>query len=676
MPVPGNYYFTNRADYALYNTTNYGWYVAYHPLGADEGFSWTWAFKSLAGGAISEIGSQIMGWGLKKIFHHGEDPADARWAEEQRVLSEMNGKLDQLLTGQQVITNMLWQLSQQLEYDKTEIELLIRQVLADQAFVTIQTYYDQHGTDGYASFYQCDTNNTPSCAEVDHFVSVIQTHNIKESVSAIYRTILPAAGNANGVLRLWAAMAKPRITPDNLLDHYQSLFYYFATLYNYQMKGACLYVDTERVHGTSVWAKASVATYITNDLANMVRAEVDEFQAITYEYVMTAINASYNPGSTNNPLLVANMAETLAALEFFTRQLLGEDEHICATFLTTDWPDKLAKYNGVFMRGWSNSHDWVDITGSTVTNWVTGRPYGYFNASSNQLLVSDRYAFLRCDFGPKLEGISDYAVFTSQGSAGGITVSNYDDFMHPTNSATITNWFGHLYASPVNIVDWYTLPLGIGHWPSILAAVAYYGCKPDYRDIWYAFNSPTSLTNFDMYVLLTYDEWAGHNLPCALGVWPWYHVFGYPISISNHAGRAVNARACLTVEDSSTTITRRDGSLHHYTDQYWRYQNCSGLCLVDDTVRYDSWVDLEGGGAHKHKAGNIFDETHTSVSNYHQGMTYHSVSGTTNLTTIYVGAHISLYQDCYQGESQFGRNYCYADARIRFKVKQIIVSFY
>ncbi len=672
VPVPGKYYFTNSASYAVFNPTNQGWYIAYTPVYASANGFFSWMFKKIASGAVSAIGSQAVGWGLNKIFHHGEDPSDPHWAEEQQLLSEMNQKLDQLLTGQQVITNMLWQLSQQLEYDKTEIELLIRQTLAEQAFVTIQTYYDQHGTDGYASFYQCDTNNTPTCAEVDHFVTVIQNHNIKESVNAIYRTILPGAGNTNGVLRLWAAMAKPRITPDTLLDHYQSLFYYFATLYNYQMKGACLYVDTERVHGTSAWAQASIAAYITNDLANIVQAEVSEFRAITYDYVLTAINASYNPGSTNNPMLVTNVAETLASLEFFTRQWLGESG-IATTIISPE--DKLSAYPGCWILYFEQivpSPVYRQIPGVMTTNWAAGRPYGYANAASNQVIVSDRYAFLRCNFTNVPRDAQ--LVYTAGTLLGYLAISNYDEMMQPTEDPTITNYFGHVYASPVNM-SCYPLPLDTARsWASRWNYVNYYaGTQPSHRDCWYEFTNPESLTNFYMKALMYYDMRGGWHNPSGLGVWPWDYAMVYPIAISNRTASAVKARAFFTVEDSQSRIARWDDH-GAWNEEWWSWHDCGGFAAFSGGAS-NTWTWQRGDRKRFHAGQTTPDQSGSSTNRY-EGVAQVLVSGTNTATSLYIGGQLYVQEDCWEGAVTPGFVPCYVQGEVYFKLKNVVLSFY
>lgn len=689
MPMPGNYYFTNRADYAVYNGANGCWSMAYNPVSTPQaGVSLgSTFFDGLVKGAGTSVGEAIAGWTLRKLFHHGEDPSDPHWEEEKQILDNMNQKLDELLTGQQIITNMLIQLADQLEYDKNEIEWFISQSAANNAIAIIESHFDQHGIDGYASFYQYDTNHPPTCTDIDTFANIVlgSTYNMKTAVDSIYRAIIPASGgNTNGVLRLWANTVKPGLTPDNLWDNFAALAYYFATMYNYQMKGAAMYVDASRVRGTSEWAMAATTVWITNDLMSMVQGEVDEFRAVTYDYIMSAINGGYNPLSTNNVLIVTNVQEVLATTEFFAHQWLAQEQRMFGTILTVDRPEILEYYNGM-STWWPVSG--MRIYAGALTNLVTGRPYGHWDGATNAVSVDNRYVFIRCDFGkfaPPADGSPYIAYNSNMTEIGSCYVRNYDDNMNVITNSAVTNWFGHFYASPVN-VERIRVPLEDSRWQNYTYdSVSYNHALPGHWNAWYNYGTSVakSLTNkYTITCELSYDLLSHRgDIPSVMGIDPWIHAIGTPFTISNHTGRPLGVYAFVDVDNSYVEMKRYDVDCvrpqRAYPNQTWDCQNCGGVAFFVTNTGMGAWGALPAG-TYTHISGHEYIDVVSTASVNCVAMTYGSVPSSIANAVLYVGGRFYINQHCYDRFGWAINPYkAYIDGTIQYKIKDIIITFY
>jgi len=665
-PIPGNYYFTNQADYALYNTTNGCWNIAYNNLGGIYTMLGSEFLKGLVAGAGRETGEDIAGWSMNKIFHHNNNPTDPNWGEESQILNAMNEKLDTLLQGQVAIQGQISNLAAQLQYDMSQVTLLIEGGAANAACSTILTHYDQNNLDSYRAFYQCDTNNLPPNSSVLTFANNVKGQwDIEDKVTTIYSTIMPSA-TSRGVLWDWAALATNNLTPDNLTDNFAALVNYYGNLYMYQMKAVSMYVDACRVVDTSAWARAQTALYITNDVVNMIRQEVDLFRTITYTYVMCAVNAAYNPASTNNQLIVTNVAEVLADLEFFSREWLGQTESLCTTFLTYDRPDSLGWYTGIIASANSSNYE----AQAVITNrGLSGHAYGYWdNTNQTSITVTDSYAFIRYDFGQQPCGT--YTIAKGRQTIGSAAVVNYDQNMQPTSDPTITNWFGHLYAAPVSLAS-LTLPLDSPAWWNYRQdSVTYLGAQPGNNlKIYYNYINPSNITNLTMQIQEEYCLQKQRSLPKAFGVWPWVYVFGYPFSINNAVARPFSVRAYVTIENTSTKVERYEDGGFAFPNQQWSW-NCCGVAQFQSSPNMAQWTAQSGTATHP----TCSHEVHSVSTNYYNGMTYATVQGIATSVVLYVGGQIYLQQDCERGE--MSEEDSFAIGNVSFKAKQIIVSFY
>jgi hypothetical protein len=496
---------------------------------------------------------------------------------------------------------------------------------------------------------------------------------MKTAVNNIYRAIIPATGNTNGVLRMWANMAKPHITPDNLLDNYMALAYYYATMYNYQMKGACMYVDASRVHGTSVWAKAAIATWVTNDFMQMVQTEVDEFRSLTYDYIMTAVNAAYNPASTNAAIAVTNVSKVLSALEFFSRQWLGPTESLCATFLAVNPPGNTYWPAGITAV---DAGSGVHVTQTVITNWNEGRAYGYLPNNQFPLVIDDNYAFIRCDFGQQPCGT--YTIKKGTEILGTVTVSNYDENMNPVNDPAVTNWFGHFYAPPV--VQRWTLPLIDPAWGQSLCDYTAFtpGAGPGdwayenqvvrYQTYWSPW--PFYLTNYSIWINAQYIASSYRQMPDNFGLNPYYVMAGYPISVSNATGRAISIRAYIAIGSSSAYAQKNDD---------WVKIKCSGA-----TWRWNinGFAQFNRPAAHTAKWATWSEERYHTENNdyfsrdwpYCETQTYVTVSEPNATNTLYVGGSLCLIQEVLKCQSGWGSSQ--AGAGFQCNIQRIQVSFY
>jgi|GEM_PF-3178846 len=679
-PIPGNYYFTNRADYAAFNTTNGGWYIAYEtplPSGGIFGDLACNVLPSLLVGDKKGAIKGAIGWGLNLIFNHGEDPEDPRWAEMREILSEMNGKLEHLLSFSTAMLNSLNQLSRQLQYDSAKIQLLISQLLANQAFATIATRYDSGGPQGYRTFYTCDTNNPPSAQDVATFVDIVLNHtspDLPTCITQIKNAILPTLETEEGVLRQWANMAKLRgVTPDNLSDHNQAFFAYFSTLYNYQIKAAELYVDVMRQAYTSEFQQAATYTWITNDLMNTLSAEVDEYRAVTHNLVLATINAGYNPASTNNPILVTNVSEVLSSMEFFSRQWLGQTQSLCVTFLTINpIGNTVADIKAV--DAGSVEHAVQTVT----TNWDKGRAYGYLPDSRNYVVVDDNYAFIRCDFGRQPCGA--YTIKRGSEILGTVTVSNYDNNMRVTNSLSVTNWFGHFYAPPA--VQRLTIPLDDQTWwTNWYNSVTYCpGASPSdnpvklerikYSRIW-----PNSFTNWYASLGVNVDMGYGYSLPETCGLTTWFDAFFYPIAISNNTGKAIGVRAYIAVDNAEASIMRYESEYQRIRSKYrynltfrWDTYGWAQFAGTDHMAKWAIWQDSK---SHRCLTTDSISRYWTSC----EALTYTTIPATGATTKLYVGGKISYIQDLH-GDHCCITCYGIGDISFGFKLNKIQLSFY
>jgi hypothetical protein len=532
-PIPGNYYFTNRADYALYNTANNCWYIDYQsPMGmgilAKLGCKF---LKYLVKGSISGSVSGTVGWSLRRTFDVNNDPS--QWGEMVTMITNMNRKLDELLDGQIAIQDQITALSAQLQYNMDRTIQLMDGGPAKEACSMIRTHYDQIGPDSYRSFYECDTNNLPPNSSILSFAANVKgAWDIANQVTRINDAIMPSAISP-GLLWDWAALATNRLTMDNLTDHFTALVDYYGNLYAYQMKGVTMYADACRVADTSAWASAQVANYITNTVANMIQQQTDLFRDVTRAYLMTVINAQYNPFATSLTN-TTTLEQTLAMQEFYCRQWLGQTQNLCATFLTTDRPEQIAKYMGVTAARAGQIYQPQPI----VTNWVAGHAYGYQNPDLRTIVVSNGYVFIRYYFGELPPG--NYALSNTLYNFGTVAVSNYDEDMNPTSDQSDTNWFGHLFASPSfcarldlpkdDATQWTRWTLDYVH--SNTDFLQY----TDIEDYW-----PSGPANFTLGMRLHYQWKYGKKLPSWFGGYNWTYA-AYRTSIVNALPRPVKIR--------------------------------------------------------------------------------------------------------------------------------------
>jgi len=530
-PIPGNYYFTNRADYALYNTTNGCWYIDYQPpmgIFAKLGCKF---LKYLIKGSISGSVSGTVGWSLRRTFDVNNDPS--QWGEMVTMITNMNQKLDDLLDTQIVIQEQIAALAAQLQYNMDKTTQLMDGGPAKEACSMIRTHYDQISPDSYRSFYQCDTNNLPPNSSILSFAANVKgSWDIANQVTRINDAIVPSAISP-GLLWDWATLATNKLTMDNLTDHFTALVDYYGNLYGYQMKGVTMYADACRVADTSAWASAQVATYITNSIVNMIQQQTDLFREVSRAYFMTVVNAQYDPfvtGLTNT----TSLERSLAMQEFFCCQWLGQTQGLCATFLTTDRPEQIAKYMGVTASRAGQIYQPQAI----VTNWAAGHVYGYQNPDMKNIVVSNGYVFIRYDFGELPPG--NYSLTNASYNFGTVAVSNYDENMNPTNDPSQTNWFGHLFASPY-LYTRLDLPKDDpAQWTRW--TLAYNHSNSDYlqyttiEDCW-----PTSPANFTLGMRLNYKWKYGKKLPTGLDGYNWT-CLAYQTRIVNAMPRTVKVR--------------------------------------------------------------------------------------------------------------------------------------
>jgi len=660
-PVPGKYYFTNQADYAVYNATNGCWYIDYSNVGG----LWTKLgctfLKALVKGAGEQTGKDIAGWSMGKIFHHNTNPSDPNWPQEQETLNEMNQKLDTLLTGQVAIQNQISNLSAQLSYDMSKMTLLIQGGKAEDACTKIRTHFDQNNTDSYRAFYQCDTNNPPPNSAVTKYAeSVKGTWDIENHVSTLHDTIMPSSSD-NGLLWDWAALATNSITPDNLLDNFSALANYYANLYMYQMKGVTMYADACRVMDTSTWSYAQTALYITNDVANMIQDEVYEFRQVTYTYVMTAVNSAYNPLGTNLPLIVTNEAETLASLEFFSRQWLGQTQSLCATFLAPNRPNEIGTFADVVAVRRDSGVVYTPV--AITTNVMIGRPFGYWSdANCKTIMVDNAYCFICKDYGQVPMGLYDLRNLAGTVLCS-VTVTNYSDDMQPSTDPSVTNWFGHGFAAAGYINEWIDLPLDIrANWESRLD----HRHDGDMENTHFDHVYPTSLSNYNMSVQLTYNLKHHHNLPTKFDCWIGNYG-GYPLTISNLCMTPVIMRVHLVVENSSTYIQQGADDVNVW--QEWDCGENGGLAWVGSSSQ-DKWVWHPY--THDTSEG-IVGKTYSYSAAYHEGMLSTPVSGVSTSLTFWVGGYLSPGMWCIR--DAFGNINTYVSASTNFKLKRVICTF-
>jgi len=690
VPVPGKYYFTNCAEFAVYAPEAGSWHIAYESPLTIHPNVWLNLCSSvlprLVKGAAQGAFSGAISWGLKLLFEHGQNPDDPHWDEMRTILSEMNGKLDELLVLSISILTQLNELARQLAYDSAQTRILISQLMANQAFVTIASLYDSWGPEGYRTFYTCDTNHPPSDKEVVVFVNKVLQSNLPGCILTIKQAILPILETERGVLRQWVDMAKLKgVTSDNLPDHYQAFFAYFSTLYSYQVKAAALYVDACRQAYTSEFQNAATYAWITNDFMKTLEAEVEEFRGSSYDLVLAAIDATYDPVSASNQLAnVTNVAATLSTLEFFARQWLVQTQTLSTTFLTVNRPDVLIKYNGLKARS-AVDHGFLQPALVVASNYVYARPYGFKNPDIKNIGVSDRYVFLRNDFGQVPP--DTYVVYNEYFQTGEIPVTNYDDNMTPTNDPSVTNFFGHLYDSPFNY-EQLALPMDSADWwNNRYENATYSGANPGHTGISYTPSSRCSANGISMIMDLVYNLKYTAKLPSFFGVQPWVFALGYPFAVSNQTSRALNVRAYLATDHCSTYISCQrwdSGSASSYTyakkrhDQNWGFGGGGFMSFANGTTT--KW--LENSRQMTHPAGSVKRTGYDKRWPIRNEMAACTVQPMQNgQLLLYVGGEMYLYQNCYR--KRHGSDPIpvwsapiHAWGWVTFNIQRVMISFY
>jgi len=670
VPVPGNYYFTNRADYALYNPDEARWQVSY---------------DRVQGGIIAKIAFLIIGQLLSKIddftLINTKKNNDGQQCLEQ--LREVNRKLDTLLENQAAIQAQLDNLVRQLQYESEKTRLLIEGLSARDAITKIKTYFDFGGIDGYQTFYQCDTNNLPPNDAVLYFANAVLDNGVKEAVTEIHDAILPSE-LGSGLLRQWAALSAFTLTLDNLADHHAAFYDYFMNLYAYQMKGVCMYVDSAQVANTSAWAKAVTYAYVTNDVMGMIEAEVNEFRAVTYDMVLRALNANYNPYATNNPFSPfpdTNAHEILATTEFMARQCQGQTQGLCTTFLVVDRPEAVSNYNRVTAVRLDQEEPAERWPLAVATNRMESKPYyGYMNPDLRNITIADDYAVLRHDFGQVPVGA--YRVYNSSGRVlGDVTVTNYDDYMNPTNDPSITNWFGHLADASSFYLTQLALPVeSTNEWSLYTAEYYHYKDKWSNTRIFDAW--PQSLKNFNLGMKLWYEYNSAYHLPDAHGGYNFTY-FAFPFALSNSIGSNVQIRVHFRADNTRLVVDHKvEGLRAKKHGQYFRINESGG------SVRF---FQSTGSGVVTNSAGWLtttgcwredtsrYIEHYSWETNIYTGCLSADLQPTASQTStvaVAFGGAVQPWQDCWMGGVVWDEVDVWTEATISYSLRNAILSFY
>ena len=279
--------------------------------------------------------------------------------------------------------------------------------------------------------------------------------------------------------------------------------------------------------------------------------------------------------------------------------------------------------------------------------------------------------FLRNDFGQVPLGTYDLS--NSFGYFGMVTVSNYDDNMQPTSDPSVTNWFGHLYASPYNI-ERLELPIAdASQWS--MWTPSYYHSEDPYNNTHNTDYWPTSLINFSLGMHLEYNWMHGYHLPTGFGGLNITYAT-YPLQVINNVPGGVKVRIDFCADNTAVIF-------NYYADdtrsQYYSFSYSGGRAALTQpsSTNIYTWL-TESGRYQEPKAEWGVRDNHSWTNASQKGMlnaALEAFAAQTAAVSFAIGSSVQPWLDTYMGRPGDHVDVTLLN-QVSYSVRYVILSFY
>jgi len=245
--------------------------------------------------------------------------------------------------------------------------------------------------------------------------------------------------------------------------------------------------------------------------------------------------------------------------------------------------------------------------------------------------------------------------------------------MQPTSDPTITNWFGHLYASPFNY-ERLVLPVSDNTQWTMWNPTYYHDVDQWHNthitDYW-----PTSLTNFSLWMQLQYDWIHGTHLPNGFGGYNFTYA-AYPIQVINRVPGGARIRTDFCA-NNTTVIFNYDADNTHQQRYYFNASGGSAILAQPTLTNTYTWL-TESGGWTEPKWISPYSDHHSWNTNAQLGMVNAALqasAGQTAAVTVAIGGAVQPWLDCYNGGGGNNSENTLLN-QVSYSISYVILSFY
>ncbi|OPL15622.1 MAG: hypothetical protein AVO38_10200 [delta proteobacterium ML8_D] len=396
------------------------------PLLQGDGFSFSGdllqkVLDGLLDGASGEIGGNVMGLILNLLGWGGGG------GDDQKYLTAMSQKLDQIVSMLNDIENSLDALMKQLKI--TEEEILANTNDPTNAITQINSSHQELqglSTNKAGSVDQETLANFTNRAE--------NVYNIYSLINAIHDAIIPPTIAKSPVLNNFADLSLNK--GNSITDSYLGLEQYFSQLLYYQMEGINIIVETKTYRAKAGLPQIDgrdASAYMNFFTSSILQPEVDNFMDNVYRMILSQANLIDGSG-----FLPSEAEDILSRANFFRIKALNEDHFgLRATLIATNQQD-LSEYDSFCFATTTNIWEPARQTyhAQGISSFVASKTYDYWEGG----IVKGRadYTIITYDFGDVPE--SEY--YTCDGGWPVHVQKFKDDYTVPSDGSGTIN-YGH-----------------------------------------------------------------------------------------------------------------------------------------------------------------------------------------------------------------------------------------